>query len=202
MRTAERKRLIEIQRNPNVMVTDIDKNLGPAAIDTATYIRRALQDHLLNTLNYQPLTFQEAEHLLDKVFLEAQTLLGKIVDNQQDAASLRTYFDRAYHQQDKDVSRMESGRPQTLSVSTFYILPKVHKTPWKTRPVASQRGSIHEPIARWLDYMLQQVLPLCHSYLNNGEELQTLLFNLDTVPKDATIFSVDATAMYCNIDTG
>jgi hypothetical protein len=52
-----------------------------------------------------------------------------------------------------------------------------------------------------LDYQLQKCLPLCPSYLRDGRELMTLLDNLGPLPTDARFFTVDAVAMYDNIDT-
>jgi hypothetical protein len=88
-----------------------------------------------------------------------------------------------------------------LAHSKFYILPKVHKTPWKTRPVISQSGCLLENLSKWLDSELQRVVHLCPSYFKDSWELLDLLKSLDTLPEDAYIFSADAVGMYSNIDT-
>ncbi len=201
LRPAERQRLIEIRKDPSVLVTNTDKNLDPVIIDTATYIRRALQDHLLNSKNYTRLEQADAEKRLEDLYLEAQQLISDIVKAHGDSETLHQYFKRAYLSKDTTSSCSKNERPNNVNFSNFYILPKIHKNPWKTRPVASQCGSVLEPIARWLDYMLQQVLHLCPCYLKNGEELQNLLKQQGRVPKDTVIYSMDATSMYSNIDT-
>jgi hypothetical protein len=51
--------------------------------------------------------------------------------------------------------RDEYGRIQQkegLQIPYFYLSPKVHKTPWKTRPVKSQVSSVAEPMRQWIDF--------------------------------------------------
>jgi hypothetical protein len=33
----------------------------------------------------------------------------------------------------------------------FYLLPKIHKTPWKTRPVVSGVSTINKHLSKWID---------------------------------------------------
>ncbi len=46
------KALRSIKRNGSHVVQATDKNLGPCIMERTVYIHRALQDHLLNKLNY------------------------------------------------------------------------------------------------------------------------------------------------------
>ena len=54
--------------------------------------------------------------------------------------------------------------------SKFYILAKVHKKPWGTRPIVSTCGSLLEGLGRWTDPYLQ---PLCKDlpcYIRNSSD--------------------------------
>ena len=51
----------------DVLVVSCDKNLGPALIDTSTYVERAFTDHLDDTRIYKRLTEDEAKSHMDGV---------------------------------------------------------------------------------------------------------------------------------------
>jgi hypothetical protein len=87
------------------------------------------------------------------------------------------------------------------STSLLYILPKIHKTPWATRPVVSCIGSEGEVLSKWLDNQLQKVVHLCPSYIKDNWQLLDELKNLGPLQKGTKIFTADATSMYTNIDT-
>jgi hypothetical protein len=82
----------------------------------------------------------------------------------------------------------------------FYILAKVHKTPWKSRPIVSVSGSITHGLGRWLDQQLQPICKRLPSYLKSSVELKQKLSSLTFEP-NAHFFTADATSMYTNIDT-
>jgi hypothetical protein len=83
----------------------------------------------------------------------------------------------------------------------FYILPKVHKTPWKTRPVVSCVGSFNEIASKWLDFKLSQLVYLCPSHTKDSFQILQDLKELGPLPPNARLFTADAVSMYTNIDT-
>ena len=85
-------------------------------------------------------------------------------------------------------------------LACFYLLPKVHKTPWQTRPVISQSGTLLEPHSKWLDFKLQEVKNLCPAYLKDSWELLKEIQLLSPFPRSTQIVTADAVAMYVNID--
>jgi hypothetical protein len=89
---------------------------------------------------------------------------------------------------------------EEFRTSRFYIMPKIHKDPWQTRPIVSCIGSSTEVLSVWLDVQLQKVIKLCLSYIEDSIQVITELNELSPLPKGATIFSADATSMYTNID--
>jgi len=83
---------------------------------------------------------------------------------------------------------------------TFYILFKIHKIPWATRPVVSCCGSLLAALSTWIDVQLQKIRHLIPGYLKDSDALIRILLSLQDLPPHAKIFTCDATAMYTNID--
>jgi hypothetical protein len=185
-----------IKKEKKFMVTATDKNLGPAIMETTLYIRRCLDDHLLNTTNYCELTETEALALNEHTY--RRILLHWIDDVSMDPDS-RRYFERKLcGLRDTDgVIQQKEG----LQFQYFYILPKVHKVPWKTRPVVSEVSSIQEALSVWIDVQLQQVLHLCPAYLKDSWHFLDRLKTQPALPPESIIFTADAVGMYCNINT-
>jgi phosphosulfolactate phosphohydrolase-like enzyme len=69
---AQTKVLHQLQQNKNIVIKLSDKNLGPAVMDTANYIKQLLEDHLI-TKDYWQLTREEALNTMEqlKVTLKA-----------------------------------------------------------------------------------------------------------------------------------
>ena len=85
-----------------------------------------------------------------------------------------------------------------LQLPYFYILPKVHKVPWATRPAVSGVPSVLEPLSKWVDIQLQQVIHLCPAYLKDSWHFLNIMKNLE-LSEDNLIVTSDAKAMYTNI---
>ena len=83
----------------------------------------------------------------------------------------------------------------------FYAMPKVHKTPYTTRPVVSCVNSFNAILSTWLDFRMKQLIPFVPSYLPNSDALLAALKALPNLPENAKIFTADAISMYTNIDS-
>ena len=86
-------------------------------------------------------------------------------------------------------------------IAQFYLTIKVHKTPYKFRPIVATCGTLLSLVSRWLDYKLQQCIHLVPTYLKNSKDLINQLRELGDLPRNAKLFSYDAISMYTNIDT-
>jgi hypothetical protein len=84
--------------------------------------------------------------------------------------------------------------------SYFYLLAKVHKTPWSTRPIISVSGSLLEGIGKWVDHQLKIVCKDLPYIIKSSYEFCKQIQQL-TIPVNAELFSLDAVSMYTNIDT-
>ena len=174
-----------IRHSPNHIVFPADKNLGPAIVERRMYITKAFDEHLSNPAAYQQLTKQEA---------------------QQKILSIKTHyrwFRMQYHSifSDQENKFLNANCDPEDPYCHFYLLAKVHKTPWKTRPIVSTSGSLLEGLGKWIDKQLQ---PLCKdipSYVKNSASLVQELLELPPLPPTALLLTADAVSMYTNIDT-
>ena len=86
-------------------------------------------------------------------------------------------------------------------VPMFYSMPKLHKTPFSTRPIISCINSFGAIFSTWLDYQMKQIVPFIPAYLPDLNTLLTDLKNIADLPHNAKIFTADAVSMYTIIDT-
>ena len=182
--------LSSLQSNPNLMVIHCDKNLGPAIVERDVYIRRVLDDHLLDESTYRRLSKAEFKMFQSMQFVQYQDFLKKyrkkLPDNE--ILFLRRHLKQVQQQEDSNVR--------------FYILAKVHKSPWKTRPIVSSSGSLFHGLSIWLDSYLQKFSQLQPSYFKSSSILKQQLIDLGPLPPTARLFTSDAVSCYTNIQTG
>jgi hypothetical protein len=175
--------LRQLKQDENLTIKPTDKNLGPAIVETETYVKQILKEHLL-TKDCQRLSEATAKNRLTDI----KHTLKSVIDNNQDLLSKAelTYFQRSFKCHHR--------------IPIFYGLPKVHKTPMTVRPVVSSSSSFLSIFSVWLDHKMKTRIPLVQSYIQNSIAVANDLKSLE-IPEGALIFSADATLMYTNIDT-
>ena len=180
--------LSKLKADPHTITLLTDKNLGPVVMDRQEYINRVFSDHLLDNNTYQRLSKQEADQKLDEILeylLYTFENPSSTVQNSLSEQDMK-YFSRALH------------KPK-YRTPTFYGLIKIHKTPWKIRPVVSCCGSLLARLSTWVDFHLQRLKKFIPSYIQDSEDLQQQLSSLQ-IPRNTRIFTCDAVSMYTNID--
>jgi hypothetical protein len=173
----------KLRTNNSLIIKPADKNLGLAVMDTKTYIKQVLQEHLL-TSRYQQLSKQDSLNRLENFEATLKDLISSNLNYLSKSEVI--YFQRSF--------KIKHRLP------IFYGLPKVHKIPITLRPVVSSVNSFSSVFSNWLDFKMKDLLPLVKSYTKNSSDVINDLKNLD-IPENARLFSADAKSMYTNIDT-
>jgi hypothetical protein len=181
-------------KQDDLIIFPTDKNLGPSVSERSEYIKQVLAEHLLKTSNYEYLDRQRAELALSQ---QKERFIGihKQYADQLPSEAEKTYFERA----------LSKEHLATLRTPQFYGTYKVHKNgPAKMRPIISSVNSLSEVFSKWVDYWLKQLVQnALPTHIRDSEALQEDLRKAfpNGLPKGAKLFSVDAVAMYSNIDT-
>jgi hypothetical protein len=181
----QRRALLSLQNNDDLLIVQCDKNLGPAVIEKTAYIEMAFRDHLSDGNTYMQLAhvdiIQEERRL--------RYLLGAWLKKHHACLSKSERKFLKHHIQ-----------CCTEPFPTFYLTMKVHKKPLKSRPIVSCSGSLLEGLGIWVDSQLQIVAKLQRSYFKSSFDLVPELRAL-TLPPSARLFTADAVSMYTNIPT-
>ena len=81
-----------------------------------------------------------------------------------------------------------------------FFINNCKKPYWKKGPVVSGVNSLMQPLSIWLYAMIQSVVHLCLSYLNDSWHLLNDLRKLKKIKKQKIVIS-DTNAFYTNINT-
>ena len=167
-------------------------------METKTYINQAFDDHLNNPINYKEIIEEDA-HLINET--NFRWICERFIDYRDPDTVTdkeKLFFQRSLCGATADdlITEMQTQ----LGLPYFYLLPKVHKTPWATRPVVSGVSSVLEPLSKWVDIQLQRVIHLCPAYLKDSWHFLNEMKNLDILDEYRIVTS-DAKAMYVNINT-
>ncbi len=64
----------------------------------------------------------------------------------------------------------------------FRMTAKVHKTPWKTRPIVCCSGTFIKYWSKWLDYQLQKLKPFVSTYVKDSQQVLDKVRRLRLLP--------------------
>lgn len=184
--TFQASTLDRLKANDDVVIFKTDKNLGPAILEKDVYIQRALTDHLLDDKTYVNIS---EHHAFNRISNLRANIKSFIQQSQLDKA------DRQY------LTRYAAKVSKSDGFAYFYLLAKVHKTPWATRPIVSASGSVIYGLSKWVDTQLQKIIKLLPYTIKCSSDLVKILTNFKDLPSDFRFFSADASSMYTNIDT-
>jgi hypothetical protein len=180
------KILHQIGNNKDIIIVHADKNLGPVDLDTETYIRWALDEHLTDANTYVQVSEQEAQTSATKLYL---TIYKRTRENRMCSSLTKDATTYIRHWTLKNRSN---------PFGYFYLMIKIHKAKGGTHPVCSNCASLIHPLRKWLDYTLQPVVTSQPFYFKDSFTLKQELDKL-VLPPNASIISFDAISMYTNI---
>ena len=198
---AQRSLLELLRRHDKYIVVEADKNLGPCILDRTTYIRRGCSEHLGNTSNYKIISRRRATTTMRHLEIQFNDWLTKYYWNQYQARQAQEVNDGPPGITDAEGEYLCAAQDHDLQkLARFRMTLKIHKTPWKTRPIVCCAGTWMNCWSKWLDYQLQRLKPFVSTFLRDAQQVLDDTRDL-VLPANARITSADATAMYNNIDT-
>jgi hypothetical protein len=181
----QRRLLATLRTSTTHVVINADKNLGPCIIERSKYIQRALDEHLLDELTYKRLTKAQANVHME----HTKTQLQQFIDYNKKRLD------------PNDIKFLQKSIDVKDPFPKFYLTAKVHKIPWKSRPIVSVSGSQLDGLGRWVDKVLQPYFKSIPSYIASSASLKDKLMSLESLHPTARFFTADAVSMYTNIDT-
>ena len=156
-------------------------------MERSKYIDRVLQDHLLDQKVYRQLGPGELDFRIKAARQKLIQILGKAEHEKILSEYDTTYFRRAL----QDCNRI----PQ------LFCRPKIHKIPWKLRPVTGSGGSLMSATSKWVDRKLQPLTKHIPTFVQDWNAILNRLKKLNQLPSWSLLLSIDANSMYTNIDT-
>ena len=172
-----------LQKNDEFIITPADKNLGPCILEREIYVKKALDEHLLDKKTYRKLTQEEANH-----FISSASNRIKIITN------------RSTKMRPAEKKYIFRSIALATRFAQFYLTIKVHKDPVKTRPVVSTCGSQLAGASIWVNYHLHAAVKFIKTYLSDSINLLKMLPK-SPIPIGTKLFTTDAVSMYTNLDT-
>ncbi len=182
----QKKMLSKIRGDQDVIITDVDKGLGPVGIETSKYIRWALKDHLLDATTYTIVTVDQA--LRDAAQLYDNILLWTPTYSEEISPKAQKFICR----------RLSDNLADPFGY--FYCTTKLHKLPITTCPVCSNCTSLPHALGQWVDEQLQPIVKGQATYFKNSVDLKKELDKI-TLPPNTLIIMYDTVSMYTNIRT-
>ena len=149
-------------------------------------MKRVWDDHLSHADVYERLDPTIARARIKRVRATLEALMEANAPSM--SPGMRKYFQRARRKRD-------------YRVPCFYILMKIQKFPWKTRPVTDCFGSVTAIYSKWLDYWMGELCKNLPTKLRDSQDLLDRIKTLGHLPHGARLFTADAVSMYTNINT-
>jgi len=173
LRNPEVRHLKEFLTEKKYLVKITDKNLGLAVVTSDWYTEQC-QEHLSNTRAYAP----------RQIKLEALKEEYDIILNScRWTPAIARYLATA----DCEIPR-------------FHVIPKVHKTPWSSRPIIPSHSWITSKASEVVDYFLQPIVKSSIPVLQSTKDFVNRIKDVKLNPgRTVWLVTGDVKAMYTNI---
>ena len=172
-RNPETKRLKEFLGEKKYLVKITDKNLG-LAIVTEDWYNLHCEEHLRNAVAYQKQQVFSAEDLLVSFKEE--------IHNLNLVPAILRYLETS-----------------TAEFPKFHLIPKVHKTPWASRPIIPSHSWATSRASEVVDYFLQPILLSIPIVLQSTLDFMQKLKKVSLPKEECWLLTGDVKAMYTNI---
>lgn len=169
---------------PETIIRATDKNLGLVALDTLEY-HKLIMDHLSDIKTYECLGLMSdnVDNIIDIINRNHRSMKRLVINPSRQELKLIN-----------DIGR---------DVPKFHVLPKIHKSPMKGRPIVGAVNWVATPFSRILDQRLQIHLSheIHNSILKDSSDLISRWSKISFDPTKQFLVSFDVTSLYTNIDT-
>jgi hypothetical protein len=191
----QRQNLTKLLEDPDIIIVTADKNLGYVITDT-TWYEQACLNHLLSNsyVNVTDTFYQDGTCLATINFLFNE-LCTKVTEYTENFTITPAEAKWICKKPDDD---------KFFSPSSFYILPKIHKQPYKGRPIVPSMTWLTFHLSEWIANQLNPlVIEFCPNVLRDSTQLVqdlTLINSNNIHTFNYTILSADVEALYPNMD--
>lgn len=206
---AEQKVIQHLKHNPNLIVGSTDKNLGTFIMTRKEYVALAYKDHLNDETTYKQLTQDEfINNIINTRILIDEFVKQNLIYKCNNTNKQQYIHHGEYIFQNKSTNiLLNNTRWKDINKTRqhmFYLLPKIHKHPLKTRPIISCSGGDLENLAKWTSFYLNKLTLQINTVLKDTRSFKQRLHQINNtylIPPNSIIFSMDAVSLYTNIDT-
>ena len=199
LRLFQRKLLSALLADDSIVIALSDKGLGPCAVKLLRYIQDALA-HLEDEKTYRILSQEEAHAAICKLAFDIRKWIDRFGPHKKSKEDQLLGAGSINEKEAQYILEKMNTAMTSDPYSYFYLLYNLHKSPIKTRPVSSQCSSVSFSVGQWVDAQLQPIAQSFPSYFRDSFVLKKQLSEL-VLPPGTALFSMDATAMYTNIDS-
>jgi len=183
LKSNSRKTLQKLIRNKNLIIKPSDKNLGITLLSKNDYTKEALR------------------------LLSDSTTYAKVEKNTIPGEDIRHWinFFIVKHRSkfsDFEWNYLNYYSEQKTIIPKFYIIPKIHKTPWSGRPIVASHSWITTPISKIVDVDLcDAVRQHCNTVIQDSNSV-IKKYQQKPIPagiKELTFITADVETLYPKI---
>ncbi|KDN33143.1 hypothetical protein RSAG8_13767, partial [Rhizoctonia solani AG-8 WAC10335] len=152
----DKQKACQLLTELNLILVPSDKNLGCALITKDWYLEQAMV-HLSNVNSYRKVEQNEAIEFINEQAMACEALgFHPYVCTRENGKILRSQKSKWIIQYVEKLKK--DATPVLLATPRFYVIPKIHKSPWKGRPIVPAHSAVHSPAAKLTSMMLKPLV--------------------------------------------
>uniref|UniRef100_A0A8C5LW51 Reverse transcriptase domain-containing protein n=1 Tax=Leptobrachium leishanense TaxID=445787 RepID=A0A8C5LW51_9ANUR len=171
---AERMALKNLSSNNNIIIKPADKGGSVVVMNIQDYMAEG--DRQLSDVKYY-------RKLTEDPTKEYKTQLGILIRS----------FPKHLQQE------LENLVPSNPRMGTFYMLPKIHKPGNPGRPIITGVDTLTELISGLIEGILKPLVTNTASYIQDTTDFLNKLGDIQTLPADTILVTMDVESLYSNI---
>ena len=171
------KGLMELKKNPEIVIKKADKGSSVVLMNTTDYLREGYRQ-LSDPNFYTKIREDPTEKISDKIC--------KVLTQMK---NLKLITEKNF--EFLNIKNPKAGR--------FYLLPKIHKKQVPGRPICSSIGHPTCNISKFVDAHIKGYVPHTKSYVRDTQHFISRLLEMDKIPEGALLVTLDVSSLYTNI---